>query len=149
MALRISRTLTDRPVAAADVLHALNREVIPVVRAILRRLTAAPMQFVWVSGATTLDVSQADEFVGAPLTQNSTLMLTGGFEGASGTLYVQQDGTGGYTLNVLVSGRTLLREDPSASSDPDPGASRITRYRYRFVTIGGTPYVVLERLVLL
>jgi hypothetical protein len=147
---RISRGLTERPVAAGDENRFLNRELIPIVREMLRALVKAPVPFQWSAGAATADLAAGRDFAASVvLTQNSTLTLSNGYEGAEGTIFVEQDAVGGWTMTVMADGRSTLREDPFTDDNPAAGPGEITRYHYTFVTIAGTPYVVLERSYLL
>lgn len=149
MRFRISRGLTERPLAEGDILRFLNRELVPIVREILRAIGRAPGVFTWSDGEATVDVSAGGEFVASTvLTEDSVLYLAVGYEGAEGTIYVQQDAVGGWQLTVTAEGRTTLREDPFTDDNPAAGANEVTRYRYTFITVGGTPYVVLERVYL-
>jgi hypothetical protein len=41
-----------------------------------------------------------------------------------------------------------LREAGAIDSNPQPAAQKVTGYCYDFKTIGGTPYVIIERFYL-
>lgn len=113
------------------------------------RIAQTPTSFTWVTGAASINVAIKNDFVaGNTLTQNSTLTLTGGVDGCQGTIYVKQDGTGTWTLGFTVAGRTTLREDGAADSNPKTGAGALTGYVYDFKTIAGTAYVIISRLML-
>ena len=148
MTLRLGRGLTGRPFTEKSVLHVLQREIIPVLRDLLQALTSPPVDIEWDAGAASHDVSKATCAVLGALTQNSTLLLTGGFDGAEGTLYAIQDSTGGWTLSITAEDRLAMFEAPAVNTDPDPTPDAVTRYRYRFVTLGGDPTVVFSKVVL-
>ncbi len=146
MRFRIPQGLSDRPLVEQNLLQYLNRELVPVVRAMLRAMTRSPQPFEWSGGAATLDLVAARDFAASnTLSENSTLTLSNGYDGAEGTIYVQQDAAGGHTVTVVAPGRTILREDPFVDDNPAPGAFEHTRYHYTFMTIAGDPYVVFER----
>lgn len=106
----------------------------------------APTAFAWASGVASLDVSLRNDFVATNvLSANSVLTLIGGYDGCQGSIYVKQDGTGSRTLSFTVSGRTILREEASADSNPQTAANSLTGYAYDFKTIAGTAYVIIER----
>lgn len=106
----------------------------------------APMAFAWDGGVATVDVSARNDFAASnTLTVNSVLTLIGGIDGCQGTIYVKQDGTGSRTLSFTVSGRTVLREESAADSNPQAGANALTGYSYDYKTIAGTAYVIVER----
>jgi hypothetical protein len=147
--LRTSRTLSQRPVADTNISHFINRELLPLLRELLRMLTSAPLNYEWFSGAASLDTGGSEDFVPTgPLTQNSSLTLYGGQDGCAGTIFVQQDAVGGWTLSVTALGRIIVRESPLLTDDPDPAPNVITRYEYRYATISGEPVLLLQRTVL-
>lgn len=150
MRLRLSRGLSERPIPQGAENVALNREVVPVIREMTRAFTAAPTLFEWSGGEASLDVGAGRDFAASsPLTQSSTLTLTGGYAGAEGWIFVQQDAVGGWGVTAVADGWTILREDPFVDDNPASGAGELTRYHYTFITIAGSPYLVLERLPLL
>lgn len=109
-------------------------------------LNLTPVGFRWVAGAAALDVSLYSYWTAANrLTQDVTLTLTGGEDGMSGGLVVRQDGTGGWDLDLVVSGRVILREFSATDSDPQAGANSITQYSYSYFTLAGQPTVLVAR----
>lgn len=112
-------------------------------------IQATPQNYTFSANAATLDVSTRNDFIPTnTLTGNSTITLTNGVDGCQGTIYVKQDATGSRTLSFSVSGRTILREQGSADSNPQAAANTVTGYSYDFKTIAGTAYVVIERFML-
>lgn len=148
MTLRLLQGLTTRPFGEIDVLHVLQREVMPALREVMRALTVPPATVAWNAGVATHDVSRSATAVLAPLTENSTLTLMNGFDGAEGTFYVVQNATGGWTLDISAPDRLRFLEAPAADIDPDPGPFVVTRYRYHYVTIDGDAALVLSQAVL-
>lgn len=150
MTIRLLRALPDRAVPhdRDDTNHALNFQIVPVLKDLVRTLTAAPAEFAWTSGAASVSVSSNSIFVSGALTQNSTLTLVDAFDGAQGTIWVLQDPVGGWTLDIVADGRTVMRHEPDIDSDPDPDPSSLTQYRYTFLT-SGVGLLILERIFLL
>jgi len=113
------------------------------------RIEQTPTAFSWTAGAASISVAVKNDFVSSDsLTQNSTLTLTDGTDGCQGTIYVKQDATGGWTLDFVVAGRTILREDGAADSNPKTDPDSLTGYVYDFKTVAGTAYVIISRLML-
>lgn len=112
-------------------------------------IQAEPQSYAFASNAATLDVSTRNDFVPTnTLTGNSTITLANGVDGCQGTVYVKQDATGSRTLSFTVAGRTILREQGSADSNPQAAANSVTGYSYDYKTIAGTAYVIIERFML-
>ena len=150
MRFRISRALTDRPVVEGGERIFLNRQLIPLIRELLRVLTGEPTSFEWNDGAADLDISAGRDFAASStLTQNTTLTLSNGFDGAEGTIWVAQDSVGGWLMTVVADGWTVLREAPFIDDDPGAAPNELTQYHYTFMTVAGAKYVVLERTYLL
>lgn len=147
-----SRGLSRRPVEAepAAIATTLNNEIIPILGDILRNAAQATTPFSIALGSASLDAAIAHDFAASDLlTTDSTLTLLNGQDGHDGYIFVKQDSPGGHDLEVVADGRTLLRVDPYMDDTPGSGAGDVTRYYYRFVTVAGTAYLLLERQYLL
>ena len=88
---------------------------------------AAATLIAWAS-AITVNVGQAGDFVITnQMTAATTLTFTNAFDGCSGSLIIQQDGTGGWGLTVAaIAGYLAIIEAPSL------GPYATTRYNYLF-----------------
>lgn len=149
MSRRVSRALSDRPVGERDVLHFINRELLPVVRELLRVIQAKPVGFSWLSGAASINVSESPDFVADDmLTQDSTLTLLDGYDGAQGTIIVEQDAVGGWSLAFDADGRTLRYVDPLVDAAVNGAPDSTTLYRYMYMTLDDIPQLVIERVLL-
>jgi len=147
--IRLTRTLTDRSFNIEGMWVFLTRELVPIVRELLRALTSGPPTFS-PAATITLDLAKARDFaLGSPLTVDTALTLLNGVDGCEGSVVVQQDGVGAHLLTVAADGRTVLRADPAADDNPAPGAGKLTRYRYLYLTVSDVPYLIFERTYLL
>ena len=146
MRLRQSQALSQRPVKENEVPHVLNRELIPIVRSLTRTLGGGPTTFLWNPDVATIDVSSGGLFAAElSLSDDSTLILSGGEDGVEGSIFVVQDALGGRALTITANGRTTLRLDGDTDDNPNPDPDSVTRYDFVFINIEGTEYVVLEK----
>lgn len=147
MAQRFSQTLPDRPVPHSldGVVWALNRQIVLVLKELLRKLTQPPAAVPQSGSSAVTDVTVNNDFVAAVLTADTDISLSNGYDGAQGTIHVKQDAVGGHNLTFSSGDRTILRPSPDFDSSPNPAAGSITRYRYHLLTIDGIAYAVVER----
>lgn len=150
MTIRVTRALPDRPIPKEldGLVHSLNFQIVPLLKELVRALTAPPTGFVWTSGAASIDVGAGSDFWSYPLTEDSTLTLENGVDGMAGQIVITQDAIGSYGLNFLVDGRTIMLADPMADTDPNPDPNGMTLYRYSYTTVVTSPYVIIERVIL-
>lgn len=103
--------------------------------------------FAWSSNAASLDLSAGKNFAASnALAGNSTLTLANGAEGNNGVIMVLQDSTPGRTIAFSVSGRTTWLDLNVPDTNPRATANSTTLYQYLFITVGGTAYVVINKI---
>ncbi len=110
-------------------------------------LIATPLATAYAS-TLSLDVAARNDHDVGALTGNITITLTNGVDGCSGVVDVVQDGTGGWTVSIVASGRTVKHDVNVTDLVAATAAGAITQYPYMFRTIGGTAYLVLGKSVL-
>ncbi len=150
MTIRLSRALSERAVGKDDAVHVLNREVLPVLKELVRTLSAPVAAFTWVDAVVALDVSRGSLFAASvALSENSEVQLDNTYSGAQGLIFVRQDAVGGWELTFTSPLRTIVRVDPEADDFPNLDPESITLYRYVCFEVDGLPYILLEKIYLL
>ena len=89
----------------------------------------------------TLDVSAHRDFEVGALTGNCAITLVNGADGSEGLINVVQDTTGGRTVTIAATGRTVVRSTSLGSLTALATASAQTIYWYRFHTVGAVAYL--------
>ncbi len=93
----------------------------------------------------TLDAAVGRMFELAVLTGDVSLLFANLVAGCTGTVWVKQDGTGGWRVGFATPAGWVVNQDVSGDLAATLSANAITRYMYAAVAVDGVGYLDIDR----